>query len=101
MKHIKKYEITEALVSNDKFAKYKKYLMEKFSPWNVSIYVDLLIELEFSNISKDVILELCDYFKDLDFKIEHRTEIDFRIENVPQSFYEKMDRDIEAKKYNL
>jgi len=85
--------------------KYKQYLIDKFDAVYVTFYTDYnvkKIKIYFKKISKVELKNITDFFDDVNYEIS-QTDNAIRIDifDITESFMEKVDLDMETKKYNL
>ena len=105
MKHVEEF-----LIENRNFRDFKKYnefLKLKFKAYDCSIFSEnniIVLSLKYSRILKNS--NLFNTFIDYDFKIFpsgglHPNSMIFEVYNIPRSFFDKIDIEMDAVKYNI
>lgn len=123
MKHVKDIDLFEARNFRD-WAKYNRYLSKKYhddEKWDsfigprnniVSIFSEanqITITIKYNyTVSNIALLKLYKDFKNLTFKIYPSTNamkgtkaIAFEVYDVPKSYFDQIDMEINAEKYNI
>ena len=107
MKYIKNIELFEGRTYKN-LAKYSNYIKTKFDAYKVIVFEENgqnCLHLIYHGVSKEKMLFLCDIFRDVDFRlnppISYAPENRFVIFDIPQSFFDQLDLEMTAQKYNL
>lgn len=85
--------------------KYQTHMYSTDYPPKIFIYEEngkIRFRIDFVKISKDVMTKLCNDFRDYEYTLtSNYSKMEFNIDNLPKEFFNQLDIEIEAEKYNM